>query len=159
MIMQTSPLWTWFFGLLLPSSSRLLDVQTGDVLDPPNVFAFILVVNPLCLTSSVSDPQCHPSIQQSRHRSLHQAINPSCGFTYLRSLLPPIHPPILWVNMSANLTSTFRFSPLLKPSYPNLNQSTVFSSIVDPVRHTLQGEIQCSGRRPLHWIEPCLAAQ
>ena len=24
---------------------------------------------------------------------------------------------------------------------------------------SLQGEIQCSGRRPLHWIEPCLAAQ
>ena len=24
---------------------------------------------------------------------------------------------------------------------------------------SLQGEIQCSGPRPLHWIEPCLAAQ
>ena len=32
-----------------------------------------------------------------------------------------------------------------------------------PVRRlgktSLQGEIQCSGRRPLHWIEPCLASQ
>ena len=27
------------------------------------------------------------------------------------------------------------------------------------MKASLQGEIQCSGRRPLHWIEPCLAAQ
>ena len=45
-IMQTSPLWTWFLGLLLPSSSRVLDVQSGDATDPPSVFPFFLVAAP-----------------------------------------------------------------------------------------------------------------